>query len=332
MAKKSSKTKRCFRMERKLKKGGDRKMESIKELTAGSNIDAWDTNYLPPEEWAHEIFTDAEKNAVMLKYVNRYDSPRKITIPVRQIQASEWTSTVGANVFTASSSASTQYDATGIALDPVEYRTYMPIARKSIEEATWSVEADVRKRLAQRAALKLDTEIWTCLDSNGLSSGKYQAGGESLDKTNTSNAVDYGTALTVENIVDAIYNIRSTAYNAPEYIPDVCVITPGMMKGLMKESTVISAAEYGGRAPLSSGVLSEMLGLDFVISSNVPQDSGSTDIGLVFASPVYFVGNVPHEFEIASELRRETDEVCFFVKVKCAFAVGDKDGGAVLYT
>ena len=298
------------------------------ENTAGSSIDAWDTNYLPPEEWAATIFEDAQKTAELVPtIVRRYDSPRKVTVPVATITSSEWVSTVGGNV---RSTGSTHYDATGIALDPVEYRTYMPIARKSLEEATWAVEADVRNRLTNAVALKLDTEAWTCLDSNGLASGKFQAGGEALDKTTTGNAVDYGTGLTAANVVDAIYNVRNTSYNF--FKPNTAIVTPAITAGLAKQDTFLKASEFGSASFLQTGVFAKFLGLDWKLSGNIPQDSGSTDIGLIFDKNYMFVANIPHEFELTSARRYETDEIEFFAKCKGAFSVGDSEAGAVLYT
>ena len=301
----------------------------MQERTAGASIDAWDTTYLPPEEWAYEIFLDAQKKAVMLPLVKRrYDSPRKVTVPVQTITATTWTSTVAADVTGGSSQQ--LYDATGIALDPVEYRTYMPMARKSIEEATWGVEADLKQRLTNATALKIDTEIFTCLDSNGLSSGAYQAGGESLDATYTTNAENYDTALSVDNIINAIYAIGGTTYGFFE--ADSAVVTHAMVKELVKLSTFTNAAEFGNREFLQTGRFSYFLGLNWYLSGNIPQDSGSTDVGLIFDSNAFVIGNVSHEFELASELNRETDCWRYFAKCKAAFAVGEKEAGVVLYT
>jgi len=303
-------------------------MENIfKQYTAGASIDAWDPTYLPPEEWAGGIFDDAIKSAEMLPHVKRYDSPRKVTVPVKTHTDAAWSETVSESVRT---SYIQKYDATGIALDPVEYRTYTPIAVKSLEEATWSVEADVRDRISRATALKLDTEIFTSLDSNGLSSGDYQAGGESLDATYTSHAVDYGTSVSVDNIIDAKYAVKDTSYNY--YDPNVAVVTVPMMKDLIKESPLLSAAEKGDNVIARKGEFTSWLGINWILSGNIPQDSGGTDIGLVFDDRYFLIGNVPHEFELGVDKRYDTDEIEFFSKCKAAFSVGDGEAGAVLYT
>lgn len=303
--------------------------KSPEELTAGASIDAWDATYLPPEEWAYEIFLDAQKKAVMLPLIKRrYDSVRKVTVPVQTITATTWTSTVAADVTGGSSEQ--QYDATGIALDPEEYRTYMPMARKSIEEATWGVEADIRNRLTNAGALKLDTEIWTCLDDAALSSGKWQEAGETLAHCHDANNVDYDTALSVDNVIDSIYNIGGTTFGFFE--ADSAVVTHAMIKELVKLSTFTNAAEFGNREFLQTGKFSYFLGLNWYLSGNIPQDSGSTDCGFIFDSDAFLIGNVPHEFELASELNRETDCWRYFVKLKMDFKVGEPEAASVLYT
>ena len=114
--------------------------------TAGPDIDTWDTDKLPPEMWAGSIFEDMVTKQKLLKYVlRRYDSPRKVTVPVKVWADATWTSTRGRDV--RSNADDQDYSAQGIALDPTRYRTMAKIYRDSLEEATWNVEADVRERL-----------------------------------------------------------------------------------------------------------------------------------------------------------------------------------------
>lgn len=302
--------------------------QKMKEHTAGPSIDVWATTYLPPEEWAYGIFEDAIKTATFFPtIVRRYDSPRKVTVPIQTITSSDWVSTIAANVRDA---GSTKYDATGKALDPVEYRTTMAIGRKSLEEATWGVAADVRSRLVNAVALKLDTLAWAGLDDSWTDGTKYDVAGESLANCTAGNAVDWDTALTVENIIDCIYNVKNTSYSF--FKPTDCQVTASMVKELVKSSTFINAAEFGNRSFLETGEFANFLGLRFHISGNIPQDSGSTDIGLVYDRNYFVIANVPHEFELATNRRYETDEIEWFAKCKGAFNTGDSESGAVLYT
>lgn len=299
--------------------------------TPGPSIDAWDTTYLPPQEWALGIFEDAMKTATLVPdIIRRYDSPRKVTVPVQQIQSAEWSSTVSQNIDTTTVAGSTKYDATGIPLDPVEYRTVMRIARKSLDEATWSVAADVQRLLTNVIALKLDTEGWTGLSTSALSSGKYQAGGETLENTTTTHAVDYGTALTVDNVIDAIYNVKNTSYGF--FRPNRAHVTAAMVKELVKSSTFINAAEFGNDSFVRTGEFANFLGLQWKLSGNIPQDSGSTDIGLIFDNRYYLIANIPIDYEIDTDRMYGPDQIGFYCKCKAAFAVGDKESGSVLYT
>lgn len=302
----------------------------VRSNTAGTSIDAWDTTYLPPEEWATSIFEDAQARATILSAgVRRYDSLRKVTVPMQLIQTADWSSTVSQDITGATTKGSTKYGAKGKALDPVEYRTFMPIARKSLDEATWSVEADVRNRLTNVTALEIDTLFWASLDGTALAATKYQTAGESLTNTTTANAVDYGAGANIDHLIEAIYNVRATSKNF--FIPNTAQVSPGIMKDLMKDY-VSGADDMTKRSAFTLGQIRDSLNLNIIVSGNIPQDSGSTDIGLVYDNRAFFIANIPIDFEIAPELYRPTDDVRFYVKFKADMDVGDPESGAVLYT
>lgn len=296
--------------------------------TAGGDINAWDTDKLPPEEWAGSIFEDAQNESPMLNFVKRrYDSPRKVTVPVQNHQAATWTSTAMADV---RASAEMDYSAQGIVLDPVRYRTMTPITRDSLEEATWGVEQDVRNRLKNATLNEFNLLLYTTLDGTAMSSGNYQTAGESLTLTHTTHAVDYGTALNVDNIIDAAYAVRSTSKNY--FKPNQCALSAAHMRDIIKESPMLSAAEFGKSDVIQGGIFVHALGMDWHIMGDMPQDSGSTDVAFVFDDRYTFIGNVPHEFEMIPNFRKETDEMEFFIYMKAAFAVGDKEALCVLHS
>lgn len=296
--------------------------------SSGYDIHTWDTSDLPMEEWGLGIIEAAVKEATVLPYVDRWDSKdgKSVHVPIEEITSDTWVTTIGANT----RDASTAYDAKCKELDPLPYRLMMSIAVDSIEEANWKVEENVRKRLANYAALKLDTLIWSCLDGTALSGGKFQTAGESLTNTTTGNAVDYGVACTVDKCTDAIFNIRAATYN--RFKPRVGFITPTMGKELAKDSAIQSSSEYGSNQLIRDGVIPPFMGVQWIVTSNIPQDSGSTDIGLIIDPDHYFIGNVPKIMEFASELYRARDLMEFYIKIKAAFAVASPDAGAVLYT
>jgi len=299
--------------------------------TAGSSIDAWNDatagQALPPIEWAAGIFDDAVKTAVLPSLIKRrYDSMRRVLVPQSQVQSTTWSNTVAEDL---STSKVQKYLATTIVLDPAEYRCVMYIARKSLDEATWQLEQDVRYRLANATSVKLDTEAWTCLSTSALSSTKYQCAGESLENTTTANAVDWKPALTPDMVIDSIYAVRNTSYNF--FQPNQSVVTPAMVKDLLKNSVFVSAAEWGNPSVIQSGVFSTFLGLQWHLSSNIPQDSGTTDIGAIFDDRYFLTANIPNFMEIDTWRRYWTDEIGFYVKCKAAFAVGDPDAGSILY-
>jgi len=300
--------------------------------TPGSSIDVWETTttgmqYLPPIEWAAGIFEDAMKVPCVLPLIKRrYDSMRRVMVPVQLFQASVWSSTVGQDI---AATYVQLYEATAKPLDPVEYRTAMYIARKSLDEATWGLEQDVRFRLTNAVAAKLDTEVWQSLSTGAIAAGKFIQVGESFENTTTANAVNWKPVLTPDMIVDSIYTVKSTSYGF--YNPNQAVVTAAMCKDLVKNSIFMSSAEWGNPSVVQSGTFSRFLGLDWHISGNIPQDSGSTDIGLVFDDRYYFIANIPTFLEIDTFRRYWTDEIGFYAKCKAAFSVGDPEAGSVLY-
>lgn len=295
--------------------------------TAGPDIDAWDTDKLPPEMWAGSIFEDAVAKQKLLKYIKRrYDSPRKVTVPVKVWQDATWTSTRGRDI--RSNADDQDYSAQGIELDPTRYRTMAFIYRDSLEEATWSVEADVRERIRIATDLKFNSLIYTTLSA--MSGGDYSAAGEALTNTYTASAVDWGTALTVDNLITAQWNVRTISKQM--FVPQRCILSGGMMAGLLKDSPLLSASEAGNATVINTGALENALGMSFEVMGDMPQDSGSTDVGLVFDENYFWIGNVPHEFEIKPNFNEATDSMEWFVYMKSAFSIGDKEAGAVLYS
>ena len=305
--------------------------------TPGVSIDAWETattgmQYLPPIEWAAGIFEDAVAKSTLLPLIKRmYTTTRRIMVPTQLIQATTWATTVGEDVWTSGGApGKTQlYEATAKPLDPVEYRTYIAVARKSLDEATWGLEQDCRYRLTNAVSLKLDTEAWSCLDATALAATKYQTAGESFSNCTAGNAVNWKPVLTPDMICDSIYTIKSTSkgfFNANQ-----AVVTAAMCKDLIKNSVFQSSAEWGNNSVVQSGQFSTFLGLSWHISGNTPQDSGTTDIGLIFDDGYFFIANIPIYMEIDTFRKYWTDEMHFFAKCKAAFSVGDPEAGSVLY-
>lgn len=298
-------------------------MKNIIELSGGATEDSWTgTAAGDIDAWAGEIFETAENMAALLPHTVRFDSDRTIHIPVTYPQSGDWVS----GTTDAASSGTTLYDIKVVTLTPVKYRTLMPIQREAIELATWSIENDIRNRLARRTALKLDQICWGGFDDQVVtaSTNRFQATGANL---NVGTHVDYGTALSVDNIVDAIDGIREYNYN-----PNTIIIPASLHKDLLKESTFISAAEHGDRSVIESGKIARFLGCDVIISNNVPKDSDNATLGFVFDDTAAVAACVPHEFELESYLYWRTDNIEFVASFRADAKQLDGNAEAVLYT
>jgi len=298
-------------------------MDSIRTLAGATENDWTGMSTGEIEQWAASIFETATKKTKLLPHVRRYDAPRTIQVPFTSRQSSNWVT--GAT--DASSGGITQYDVDHITLSPVKYRTLMPINREAIEIATWSVEEDIRSRLAYRTALKLDEVCYRGFDDADLSGGKFAVTGGNID-TNGGTNVDYGTALSVDNLVDAIDYVK-----ANDYTPNTILITSSMEADLRKESLFLNAAE-AGKPMMAVGSLQgqEFLGCRFEISNNIPRDSANKEVGFVFDDTAAIAANIPHEFELESHLYWRTDNVEFVASFRGVARQLDEKAAVTLYT
>ena len=294
-------------------------METIRELTGATENDWTGTSTGDILGWAGEIFETAVASTVLLPHVLRYDSPRSVHVPFTSRQASTWVT--GAT--DAASSGSTAYDMDDITLAPVKSRTLLQVNREAIDIATWSVEADVRKRLAHRIALKLDEICWEGMDDAVLSSSKYQVAGSGVD---TGTNVSVGTALSVDNIVDAIDGISANNYEA-----NTIILRSEHHADLLKESTFINAAEHGDATVLRSGKIANFLGCNVYVSNNIPEDSGSLTLSFCFDDTGAIAANIPQEMELDSHLYWRTDNLEFTAAVRGIAAQMDENAAACLY-
>ena len=304
--------------------GGGVKMDDMRQLAGGAIENDWTgTSTGDINQWATTIFETEVKSTVLLPHVVRYDAPRTVNVPTTTRQSSTWVTGKG----NAATHGTTNYDMTDIVLSPVQYRTLMMINREALEIATWSVEADVRKRLAYRTALKLDNLCYTGFDDAAAlsSSGTFTVAGSAMD-TNGATNVDAGTALSVDNILDAIDYIDQNDYHA-----NTIIIPPAWHADLRKESTFINAAEHGDASVIRTGKIANFVGCDIYVSSNIPVDLVGAAVGFVFDDTSAIVANVPHEFDLESHLYWRTDNIEFCASLRGVAKQLDEKAAVTLY-
>jgi len=296
-------------------------MDDIRVLAGGARESDWTgMSSGDIQEWATTIWESATASTLMLPHVVRYDSPRTIEVPYTKRQTSDWAT----GTTDATTSGTTNYDVDDIKLTPVKYRTLLQMQRESLALATWSVEADIRKRLAHRCALKLDKLLYSGFDDGTESSdGDFDCAGSSVDTgTNTS----VGTALSVDNIVDAIDGIRQN-----NYVPNTMGLRAEHHADLLKESTFISAAEHGDASVLQSGIIAHFLGLNVFVSENIPEDSSDYTLSFVWDDTAAIVANIPNVFELEPHLYWRTDNVEFCAAIRAVADQLDGNAAATLY-
>jgi hypothetical protein len=297
-------------------------MDNIRQLAGGDEPADWTgfSNVNELDQWVETIFETAKASTVLLPHVVRYDSPRTVHVPYTARTTSEWAT----GVTDVTSSGTTQYDVNYKTLTPVKYRTMMPVSRATLGECTWSAEADIKKRLAHRCALKLDKICWAGFDDAALDSdGDYQAAGSALS---TGTNVNVGTALSVDNIVDGIDGILQN-----NYVANTIILRAEHHADLLKESTFINAAEHGDASVIKTGKIANFLGCDVMVSENIPEDSSDYTLSFVFDDSASAVANIPNEFELESHLYWRTDVVEFCAGLKGVAAQLETGASAVLY-
>jgi len=296
-------------------------MDDIRQLTGPNEGDWTGTSTGDVQEWATSIWETAMQQTVCLPHVVRYDSPRTIEVPFTSRQASTWV-TLGHD---AASTGSTEYDIDDIKLTPVKYRTLLKVARESIDLATWSIEQDVRKRLAYRTALKVDMLCYAGLDDgvHDQTNNRYDCAGSAVD---TGTNVSVGTAMTIDHLVDGIDGIRQNSYYA-----NAIFLRAEHHGDLLKESNFLSSAQHGDASVLKSGVISRVLGCDVYVSENIPEDSGSLTLSFIIDDSSAIVGNFPNTFTLEPHLYWRTDRVEFCASCRGVAAQLDGNAAACLY-
>jgi len=297
-------------------------MDDIRQL-AGQMEGSWTgTSEGDIQEWATSIWESATKQTVCLPHVVRYDSPRTVEVPFTSRQSSNWKTHFHD---TSLSTGSTAYDIDDIKLTPLKYRTLLKISREAIDVATWSVEQDIRNRLAYRAALKVDMLCYAGLDdgTHDQTNNLYDCAGNAVD---TGTNVSVGTAMTIDHLVDGIDGIRQNSYYA-----NTMFLRAEHHADLLKESNFLSAAQHGDASVLKSGVISRVLGCNVYVSENIPEDSGSLTLSFIIDDSSAIVGNFPNTFTLEPHLYWRTDTIEFCASCRGVAKQLDGNAAACLY-
>jgi len=241
----------------------------------------------PVSEWANEILAEALLESPIVQVIAKYGvgpngtmlkrGNKKTYFPVSSATTlqSYWTT----GVTDVRTSHETPLDLGSTSIDPVEYRTFTPVANETIEEMDGvGIEEYVRSQLLWHGRRRMSWITYNCMDSSGLDSAyDWQDGGESLSAVDSNTAIDWGDSFTVDNVISGFDTLIGLGY-----IPNATVLAPAMYADLFQESQFTNAAQYGAQnTAITEGKIPRFMGIDFVMDPLMPDDDQDRDVGIM---------------------------------------------------
>ena len=307
--------------------------EKTKAGTGGSLQSEWTGTDYPVSEWASEIIGEALLESPIVEVVTKNNMIKRANKKTYFMLSSVTTATglwaTGAtSVISASYETPLDYNSTSI--DPVESRTYMPVAWEVFDEVDMvNVEADLRKQLAHHARRKLQLTAWGALEDAAIDSAyDWQAAGNALTYCDANSAIDWGDQLTVDNVISGFETIIGKGY-----IPTDMILPPALYADLFEESQFRNAAQFGSQnSAITDGVLPRFMGIDFHLDTHMPDDSNDKDVA-VMGDFRYFMGMVvSKDGRIDYDNYYPTGEHHFYLTVKSGAKVFREDAAVAYYS
>jgi hypothetical protein len=306
--------------------------------TGGSLQSEFTGTDFPVSEWSNQILAESLLESPIIETLSKQTGPngsmlkrnnKKTFFAVSS--ATTLTNLWATGVTTVRSATyETPLDLTSLSIDPVEYRTFTPVANEVIEEMDgFGIENYVRTQLAHHGRRKNQWIAWDALDSTALDSDyDWGDGGESLSACDSNTAIDFGTGLTVDNLISGYSTLLGVGY-----VPNAIHVPPTEYADLFKESQFTNAAQYGTQnTAITEGIIPKFMGIDIILDMHIPQDDQNKDV-CIMADWRYFLGMVvAKEQQIKYNYRYETGEHEFYIYVKGGAKVIQESAGIAYYT
>jgi len=300
--------------------------------TGGSLQSDWtDSGTLDPiSEWANEIIQEGIEKTAIVPIIQKGGQLRRAN-KKQLFWKSSVTRATGLWATGISDARSSEhpldYDTTTI--DPVEYRTMIPVAYETLDEVdNINLEADIRKQLGIYAAWKLAWMAYSKMDNEDIQSdGDWNVAGNALEYCND-NTVDYATELTVDNLQAGFDAIIADLYK-----PTDAFLPAALYSDLFNSSQFTNAAQYGSQnSAIIEGILPRYLGVDFHLETYMPDDSSANDVGIMIDRNFFEGMVVAKDANIKFKDRWETGEWEFCLGVKCGATVLQEKASCAFYT
>jgi len=298
--------------------------------TGGSLQSEFTGGDFPVSEWSSEIIGEALLESPYVEAITRSGmikrADKKTFFMVSSVTTltSLWT-TGATDVISTSYEHPLDYNDASI--DPVEYRTYTPVAWEVIDEIGAAIEGDVRKQLALHARRKIGFVAYNALDTV-TTSYAFTHNGNAFDQLDTNTAVDWGDAFTTDVFQSGFEGVITKGY-----IPNFCILPPAPWADLFQESQFMNAAQFGAQnTAITEGILPRFMGVDFLLDNWMPNDAAGKDVG-VLADFRYLEGLVvSNNGRIDYDNAYRYGEHHFYLTVKVGSVVFHEDAGVAFYT
>jgi hypothetical protein len=300
--------------------------------TGGSLQSDWTGTDFPVSEWSSDIigeallespFVECIVSSGMLKRGNK-----KTFFMISSVTTATNLWATG-TTDVASATYETPLDYNDNYIDPVEYRTYTPVAWETKDEIGSVIEADVRKALALHARRKIGLVAYQALEDGAIASDyDWIANGNALTYLDTNTAVDWGDEFTID-----VFNSGFETVIATGYIPNFCILPPAMYCDCFNQSQFMNAAQFGAQnTAITEGKVPRYMGVDILLDNWMPDDNSNKDVG-VMADFRYLAGLVvSNTGRIDFAPNYNTGQDRFYMTLKAGATVFHEDAGVAFYS
>lgn len=277
-------------------------MKEIFELSSGDTVvsDVQGSSFtaygLTPSVWLKEIIDAAKKKHYLVQALYETEAApgqKDVVIPYRKkyLGSSDWASV-------ASEGQAVNYtklnNFEGKVLTPVDKSWGVAISNRAVRVSAIDVVKQAQQELIYRAGDVVDKEAFEALTSKTNQATSTSAGAQWLygGDARLDSELSNGDVLTTDMIAEAREMLMSTTckywdttsagdiqtsaeeknpWEPEDNEPFVLYISPAQYTALLKDSQFVNAAEYGDSEVIKTGRIARYLGIEIVVSNNVPR-------------------------------------------------------------
>jgi HK97 family phage major capsid protein len=297
-------------------------MELKLKGTGGSLQSEFTGSDFPVSEWANEILGEALLESPIATTIQRNGylkrNNKKTYFPISSATTVTNLWATGATTVR-SATYETPLDLNDASIDPVEYRTFTPVANEVVEEMDGvGIEEYVRTKLMYHARRKIANISYTAMDDAALDSAyDWQTGGNALAYVDSNTAIDWGDSFTVDNLISGYETLITVGYQ-----PTDVLVPPALYSDLFQESQFTNAAQYGSQnEAITQGKIPRFMGFNIILDQFMPDDSSDKDVAIMADWRYFDALLMAKDPTVKYDYRYDTGEHEFYMFVKAGAKV-----------